>query len=184
MSRTAFKIKFNNPGSFITKQVPLTIGGVASGNITIRRNNLTGILDLEPYIAPVAPNISNVYYFEKTVAAVDQDKFVTLIDVFLDSMDYKLPAGMTLAQYEAAGQPNNVSSPTYLEDLHRWKMHLTNKVLSRYSGNTLVSLNEFNSITTARMVPWTSSTFACAVVVPPPPPPPPPDVPPPSGVPI
>lgn len=183
MGYTAFKIKFNNPGSYVTKQVPLTIDGVASGNITIRRNNLTGIMDLEPFIFPVSPNLSNVYYFEKTVSSVDQNKFVTLIDVFIDTKDYKLPTGMTLAQYEAAGQPNNVSSPTYLEDLHRWKLHAEKKVLSRYYGTTIVSLNEFNSITSARVVPWTSSTFACAVVVPPPPPAPPP-VPPPDNPPI
>lgn len=175
---TVFKVKFVNPGSYVTKQVPLTIDGVASGNITIRRNNLTGIMDLEPYIPPVAPNISNTYFFEKTVPSVDQDRFVTLIDVFIDTRDYKLPDGMTLAQYEAAGQPNNVSSPTYLEDLHRWKLHTEDKVLSRYYGTTIVSLNEFNSITSARMVPWTSSTFACAVVSPPPPPPAPPPEPP------
>lgn len=178
MATSVFKIKFVNPGSFLTKQIPLTIAGVASGNITIRRNNLTGIMDLDPYIPPVAPNISNTYFFEKNVATVDLDKFVTLIDVFVDTRDYRLPDGMTLAQYDAAGQPNNTSSPTYLEDLHRWKLHKTNKVLSRYYGNTLVSLNEFNSITSVRMVPWTSSTFACAVVAPPPPAPPPPtDVP-------
>jgi hypothetical protein len=169
MASSSFKIKFVNPVSFLTKEVPLTIAGVASGNITIRRNNLTGIMDINPYISPVAPNISNTYFFEKNVASVDQDKFVTLIDVFIDTRDYKLPSGMTLAQYEAAGQPNNTSSPSYLEDLHRWKIHKADKVLSRYKGTTIVSLNEFNSITTARMVPWTSSTFACAVVVDPPP---------------
>lgn len=174
MSECFFKLKFVNPDNVTTKQVPLFVGGVESGQITIRRNTSTGLMDLEPYISPAAPNISNVYYFEKTVPSVDQDKFVTLIDVFVDSRDYTLPAGVTLQQYEALERPNNLSSPNYLTDLHRWKLHKSRKVLSRYHGTSIVSLAEFNSITSARMVPWTTTGFVCSTTpdlpVPTPPP--------------
>lgn len=174
MGQALFSINFKTPDTFITKQIPLKIAGVDSGQITIRRNNVTGIMDLEPYIVPVSPNISNVYFFEKTVASVDINKFVTLIDVFIDTKDYRLPENTTLQQYVDAGQPNNISSPTFLDDLHRWKMHVQNKVLSRYTGTNIVSNAEFNSITSARMVPWTDANFACAIIAPPPPSPAPP----------
>lgn len=178
MSEHTFTLSFKTAEpTYESKQIPLYVGGVQSGTITIRRNTTNGIMDITPYIPPVSPNISNTYFFEKTVTSVDQNKFVTLIDVYIDTLDYKLPDGVTLADYLAAGQPNNLSSSTYLDDLTRWKAQKSKEVLSRYKGTTLVSVLEFNSITSARMVPWTG-TFTCAVVTPPPdpelPPPPPP----------
>jgi hypothetical protein len=171
-----FHINFIPVTTFVQKEIPLFISGVQSGTITLRRINETGEYFITPFIKPENPNISNVYFFERTVESVTQDPFVCLMDIYIEPFSLNLNPGQTIENFIAAGEPDVLSPSFNPLDLLRWKEHRETSSFSRRKASTTMTELQYNSITRVRMVPWTSD-FVCAT--PPPPPAPPPDLEPP-----
>lgn len=155
-----FSVKFRPPNSNPSKTIPLTIDGVSSGNIVITRDSSTGFLSAKIVDQPESI-LSYVYIFEKTVASVNLNSFVTLLDVTPDSNQFKLPTGVSVAQFLQNGAPQDINDSNYLYDLQRWKQNEQNGIFTTIYGNTVVSLNDYNAITKARRITWNSNTFTC-----------------------
>jgi hypothetical protein len=170
-----FHINFLPILTVVQKDIPLFINGEQNGTVTLRRITETGEFSITPFIKPIVPNISNVYFFERTVSSVAQDPFVCLLDVYIEPFSLNLNEGQTIENFIANGEPNPLDLGFTFLDLMRWKEHRETSSFTRRKASTTITEAQYNSISRVRMVPWTSD-FVCAAPPPPPPAPPPPDL--------
>lgn len=139
------------------KTIPLTIDGVDSGTVNIIRNSVTGIVTLTPYLPHTGVNLSNTYFFEKDITTPGDNPFVFLIDVTLDAYTDPQLGSQTLDQYLTAK-----SASTAFKDLQIVRDHLVKGIFTKLNSPVPITLDEFNTITKVRMVPWTGD-FTCVI---------------------
>lgn len=185
------KMYIPNNHTFSEKVVPLTVNGQNNGNVTLKRNNSTGIVSIGPYIPPAFINeagitgdaLSCVYFLEKD----GEDPYVSLIDVYKEFNAHLKPVNKTFTQfinsyedesiniqYDSLEPFNRVDDTGYDEygysqyvfkaNLRAYKLTELEKltnVFSEYKGNISISSSEFDSITKVRMVTWNDADFTC-----------------------
>lgn len=173
---------YKNPNiTYTEKSVPVFIDGVASGSITLRRNNTSGICDIVPYFEDQhEDHLTTVYFFEKDTTTTDP--FVFLIDVWKDDSKLTKSNGETFQEYinsinatEISRQYENVDLGTLYSDVKAnldvfkaQENQRDKEIFTRYFGTKSVTVEEFDSITKVRRVLWKDDEFSCLLPVEPP----------------
>jgi hypothetical protein len=170
---------YKNPNiTYTEKSVPVFIDGVASGSITLRRNNTSGICDIVPYFeAQQEDHLTTVYFFEKDTTTTDP--FVFLIDVWKDDSQLTKSNGETFQEYinsinatEISRQYENVDLEILYSDVKAnldvfkaQENQRDKEIFTRYFGTKSVTVAEFDSITKVRRVLWKDDDFSCMLPV-------------------
>lgn len=164
--------------TYTEKTVPIFIDGQETGNLTLRRNNTTGICDIVPYVeAKQLDYLSTVYFFERDTT--EADPFVFLIDVWKDDAQIVKPNDQTFQQFlnkenvnillrHDASIPKNQLITRVGDNLQIFKLEELQKdkqLFTRYIGTKSVTVAEFDSITKVRRVLWKDDEFSCLLPV-------------------
>ena len=162
------------------KTIPVFENNVATGTIGINLNS-NGTLSMGPFNGrlDITPDIlSNVYFFEKTVIN-GENPFVFVNDVYSDETELIKNKNYDVNNFIISNFINVTETTNYFYDysslsvynslaktLESFKKHCLETDRNQYSKYTSVktlTLDEYNSITKVRMVPFRDPDYVCTL---------------------